>query len=445
MKAVVALVLVPLTAQAGGMVLPERGVRPLEQAGALVAGASDADALWLDPAGLAHGAGDGTKSFLFDVAFVGQAVDYARIDSGGNQLPSVSNQQPGMVIPTLAASLGIGDRLVLAAGIAAPYAGLHRYDDTGPQRYASISLSGSTFVMVTLGAAYKLSDRLRVGATVQDMVTSLKARVVLSGCPGQTVCAPEDPAFDALTQLSQNGYFSPSGSVGVQYDVAPTVTLGATIQAPTWITGSGTLQTRLPSSGFFDGAMVSGNQVTMAFWLPPSVRAGVELRPSKQLRIEAALDVELWSMHDKIEITPDNVKIENAPGVGTYTVGPMQIPRDYKTSFAPSIGAEYHVGSVMLGAGIGYETAAAPKGYVSVLTVDAPKWIFGLGGGYDADGWQFGAAAGFARLSDVDLSLADAKVPQLQPIRDQPEPVYINAGSYHSYFVLAGLRAARRF
>src|SRR6266550_9366690 len=54
----------PASSFAGGMVLPIRGVRTLERGGALVAGADDADALWLDPAGLAHLAGVGKRAFL---------------------------------------------------------------------------------------------------------------------------------------------------------------------------------------------------------------------------------------------------------------------------------------------------------------------------------------------------------------------------------------------
>ena len=185
-------------ARAGGMLLPVRGVRTVERAGALIAGADDADALWLDPAGLAHLTGDGKIQLLFDAAFVSQAVDYARIDSGGNHLAPVSNQQSGMAIPTIAAALGIGDRLVIAGGIAAPYAGLHRYADDGPQRYASVSLVGSAFIYITFGAAYRVTDRLRIGAPVSDVVSKVVARLVVSGCPGQTVCAPEDPDFDAL-------------------------------------------------------------------------------------------------------------------------------------------------------------------------------------------------------------------------------------------------------
>src|SRR5262245_48605708 len=116
------------------MVLPVRGVRTLERAGALIAGADDADALWLDPAGLAHLAGEGHKALLFDAAYVYQTVDYTRIDSGGNPLAPVSNDQPGQPIPTLAGALALSDRLVIAGGIAAPYAGLHRYRDDGAQR-----------------------------------------------------------------------------------------------------------------------------------------------------------------------------------------------------------------------------------------------------------------------------------------------------------------------
>jgi predicted molibdopterin-dependent oxidoreductase YjgC len=39
------------------MVLPIHGARSLSRAGAFTAGASDADALWQNPAGLAHAAG----------------------------------------------------------------------------------------------------------------------------------------------------------------------------------------------------------------------------------------------------------------------------------------------------------------------------------------------------------------------------------------------------
>jgi long-chain fatty acid transport protein len=442
----VCALVVAMTAPAfgGGMALPVRGVRALERGGAFVAGADDADALWQNPAGLAHGDGVGTKQLLFDIALVYQPVTYTRIDSGGNVQATVENQQPVTPIPTLAAAFAVTDRLVIGGGIAAPYAALHRYADDGAQRYASVSLAGSTFVIVTLGAAYEVSERLRVGATLQNVVSSLNARVVVSGCPGQMTCGPEARDFDAAAQLTQSDYVSPSGSVGVQYDAHELVTLGLAIQAPSRVSAPGTLALQLPSNTLFENAQLAGNAARTSFTLPPVVHAGVELHPSPALRIEAALAIELWSMHDDITIEPEDVRIENVAGTA-YTVGTMTIPRNYKTSLAPSVAVEYHAGPVMFGAGIGYETAAAPATHVSVLTVDASKILVGIGGGYEQDGWQIGAAAGYAKLADVDVPLAGAAVPQLQPLRDQPAPVGVNAGTYTSSYLIAGIRMARRF
>jgi long-chain fatty acid transport protein len=439
----ISLLAASTNAHAGGMTLPLHGVHSVERAGAIVAGTEDADSLWSNPAGLAHLTGG--NALLVDAAFVAQSVDYARIDSGGTQLAAVDNSYPGITVPTVAASFGVGDRLVLAGGFTAPYAGLHRYNVDGPQRYASSSLAESLFVIVTAGAAYAITPRLRVGVTVQDVISKMSTRVMLSGCPGQTVCAPEDPEFDADTKITQTDVFSPSGSAGVQFDASDQVTLGLMVQAPSKVSGTGKLETKLPSSSFFDNSHIVGDQVSLDMMLPPSVRAGVEYHPDAHVRIEVALDVELWSMHDKITITPHDVRIENAAGVGMYTIGTTVIPRHYKTSYAPSIGGEYHTGHWQVGAGYSYETAAAPKGYVSVLTVDSAKHIVGLGGSYDAGRWQLGAAVGFVALTDVGVPLDIAKVPQLTPIRDQPSDVPINAGTYRSHYVLAGMRFARRF
>ena len=124
-------------------------------------------------------------------------------------------------------------------------------------------------------------------------------------------------------------------------------------------------------------------------------------------------------------------------------MGNIVIPRKYRTSYAPAIGAEWRGHQMMFGAGYSYETAAAPTGYVSVLTVDSAKHLLGIGGGYEAGGWQIGASLGIAILADVQVSLAEARVPQPTPIRDQPGEVMVNAGSYRSRYLLAGLRFAR--
>lgn len=437
------VLLIATPASAGGLTLPVHGVRALERGGALIAGADDADALWLNPGGLGHLAGDNKQALLFDISLVYQAVEYTRLDASGTFFPQQSNQQPGTLVPTIAGAIGIGDRLVLAGGIAFPDQTFHRYAPDGPQRYASIGLDGSRNVMVTAGAGYKVSDQLRVGATLSTFVTTTKLAIVASGCPQAMTCSPEDPSFDMGLTFDQTDALAITGSVGVQYDVVPHVTLGLAIDGPRKVAGSGTLTVDLPGALVFDDATVTGDRASIAMTYPAAIRAGVEWRPVASLRIEAALDAELWSMHDDVTLTPDGVAIDNVAG-GPLLLNRMAIPRDFKTSYAPSLGIEWHGPKVMFGAGYAYETAAAPANKVSVLAVDAAKHLIGIGGGYEDGGWQIGAAAGFVALEGVDVPLAIAAVPQLAPLGN-PDVTNINAGSYRSRYLMAGLRFARRW
>ena len=437
------LVLAASPAAAGGLTLPVHGMRSLERGGALIAGAEDADALWSNPAGLAHLAGNKKQALLFDVALIYQDVDYTRLDADGLPFPQVSNQQPGSLVPSLAGAIGIGDRLVIAGGIASPATAFHRYAPEGVQRYASVGLDGSRYVTVTAGVGYKVSDRLRIGATLSTLVTSTKFSIVTSGCPSTITCAPEDASFDMGLTLDQTDAIAPGGSAGVQFDATPQLTLGLAIDTPRTISSTGELTVDLPGALLFEDATVSGDRAKLELTYPAKLRAGVEWRPIESLRIEAALSVELWSMHDEVTLTPDGIIIDNVAG-GPFTLQPMTIPRDYQTTYAPALGIEWHGPKVMIGAGYAYETAAAPARTVSVLAVDSAKHLIGIGGGYEDAGWQIGAAAGFVALESIDVPFASAGVPQLAPLGN-PDVTNVNAGSYRSRYLMAGLRFARRW
>lgn len=438
MRTAVALIALATSAgaHAGGLTLPTRGLHSTERAGALVAGADDADALFLDPAGLARIAGDGRRSLLFDVGYLYEAEQFTAPGAG-----TANNQQPGTAQFTIAGALGVGDRLVIAGGVTTLPAGVHHFDNNGAQRFASTDVAGTQYVTVAVGAAYVITPRLRLGATLQDTVSMLDWSLVASACPGTMTCAAGDANYDLPLHLTQHDYIAPSGSVGVQFDALPELTLGAAVQAPTKISSQGTLIVTPPASPTFTGMPVTGTNATTSFWLPPSVRAGVELRHHTDrvsMRVEAAVDVELWGLHDAITIAPDGIAI------GAMALQPMTIVRDYHTSVATSLGGELHVGEVRIAAGLGYETSAAPATTVSTLTIDAPKWLFGLGGGYSADGWDLGVAAGLAQLAKVTVDAP--AVAQLAPLRDSSgAPSYVNAGTYGAYDLTIGLRGSRRF
>jgi long-chain fatty acid transport protein len=433
-------------ALAGGMQLQTRGVRPTARAGAFVAGANDLGAMWFNPAGVASLAGDGDdRHFLVDFAYVRQSVTYERIDSGNNPRDPVENDAPGLPIPTLGISFALNDRLVIAAGIYAPYAGLARYPTDGAQRYSLIDLSETLLVYMQATVAFQVTERLRVGAGVQNLFASLSSTLVFSGCPGQTVCAPEDPEFDALSRVDQRDYFNPSGVVGVQYDASRRARVGLAVQLPVRVSGDGEFQTVLPSSGFYDGAEVVGDRAELAFTIPAMVRAGIELAPADRWRVELAGSVELWSQHDEFTIEPQDVRIEGAPGVGTYELGPLDLPRHYDNSYAVMLGFEGQPLASMplrLMGGYSYETAAAPDAYLSVLTVDSSKHLIAGGAGYQFGSVTLDAVAGFVAMAPRQVTPEEGRSPQLNPVRDEsdePLEVFVNWGEYRSSWIILGL------
>jgi long-chain fatty acid transport protein len=445
--ALVATVAGMAPAAAGGMWLPLHGVRSTGRAGAYIAGVDDVAALWTNPAGLAALS---EPTGLVDATFVGQRIGYDRVDSGGNPQPTASNQSPGLPIPALGFAAPVGERVVIGGGVWAPYAALGEYDEDGAQRYASVDMSQSLIVTVGLGVAVRVNERIRLGATLQDHVTSLSTSIMLSGCPGQTTCAPEDPEFDSFNRIDQTTLFSPSGSVGAQIDVHPRATVGVAVQAPVKIGGQGKLYTRLPSSGFFDGASVEGDRADVSLDLPLAVRAGLELRPGRW-RVELAGTIERWSAQDQLTIEPVGVRIVDAPGVGAYELGPMIIPRQWKDTVAAHLGVEGQPIAdrpLTVRAGYLFETGAPPDATMSVLNVDGTKHVATVGAGYRSGRWAIDLALGYGVMPARMVTTDEARLPQLNPIREPAGselPVYVNAGEYRASWLLAGLGASRAF
>ena len=432
-------------AVAGGLQLSTRGVRPTARAGAFVAGADDLGALWFNPAGLAVAAGgEENRDFLIDLGYVAQSTEYTRIDSGNNPRETVSNQAPGLPVPTFGVGFDVGEKLVVAGGIFAPYAALGKYPEQGAQRYSLVDMSESLMVIAEVAVAYEVSDKIRIGVGLQNMIFKMSSRIVFSGCPGETVCAPEDPEFDSLGQIDQTTLFSPSAVVGGQFELGSKVTAGVAFQLPFKVSGHGSFESRLPTSGFFDGATIVGDRADVSFTLPAMLRAGIEVRPVPGVRVELAADVEFWSQHERFTIEPQNVRIEGAPGVGTYEIGALDIPRHFEDSVAVMIGVEGAVTKsrdLTLLAGYSYETAAAPDAYLSVLTVDGTKHLIAGGVGYRRGALVFNATLGVVSVASRTVSPATGMATQLTPIRDtsdEPLEVFINWGDYSASWLIAG-------
>src|SRR5690606_13056089 len=122
------------------------------------------------------------------------------------------------------------------------------------------------------------------------------------------------------------------------------VRIGLSAHTPTVIDSDAKIKVRLPSSAIFDEAKVDGEDAHVKVKLAGIVRAGIEIRPSEPLRIEATFVRELWAAHDKIEAAPKNIGIVNLPGgPQRITLPNIDIPRNFKDSDSYRLGGEYEL------------------------------------------------------------------------------------------------------
>lgn len=457
-------------AEAAGLFVTDRGVRPLGRGGAYVAGADDLHAIWYNPAGLAE-AGTGV---LADFSWLNYSSTFQRrtqvTDAAGTvrtyDYPRVSGTTPFLPLPTLAGSYNLPKRkeITIAFGILAPYTAIASFPLTvgtepSPSRYSLVSLDGSALVMAGGYIAYKPNDKIQLGAGLQMLAGKFASRVVFSASPAdRLIAAPEDPQYDTLSQLTVGPILAPSGNLGVIATPERHVRLGLSGQLPFWINAPATINVRLPTAAPFDRASQRGEDARVKFRMPPILRAGVEVRPDmkdgSRLRMEATYVREFWSLHDSIDVRPENIELVNVTGFPSpFGVAPISLPRNFKDSNSFRLGGEYSIKDLIrdywtdLRVGLQYETSAIPKEWVSPLTYDADKVTASVGGGLHIGAhWRMDAMAALVFLQGTNVDPAEARVPRVNPVKGNPTATEaINGGRYTARALVLGVGAQYRF
>jgi long-chain fatty acid transport protein len=459
-----ALLTASTSASAAGLYFSDRGVRPLGRGGAFVAGADDLGAIYYNPAGIA----DAGSQLLFDMSWLRFTSSYTRkailtsrdpnTGAPGSRYPytfdKVEGTSPILPIPTLAGSYAIRPGLVIAAGMYAPYATITTYPETvknkpAPQRYSLLSLDGSALAVLGAWIAYRPSPQFSIGAGPTVLLGTFQSTVMFGACvPDRFICSPEQPDYDAKGQLSVGTIVAPSGTIGAIVTPHEKLNLGLSFQLPYFIDSPAQLKTRLPSAAVFENASMEGSDANVKFNLPWILRAGVEVRPLPETRIELAFVFEKWSMHDKITVEPKNTVLRNvALFPPEYHVGSLSIDRSFQDAWSIRLGGEhtFPVGSYKLDAraGLAYEKSAVPTSHLSVLTVDMDKVTVSIGGGlHIKKRWRFDGLIAMVFPFSKDVSPDEAKLYKVNPVRanrypgDEPP---VNAGRYEARALILGL------
>ena len=450
-------------ARAGGLYFSDRGVRPMGRAGAFVAGADDLGAVWYNPAGLA----DAGTAFLADFSWLRFSVEYQRellIRDADNTLrtvrsPTVNGSSPVIPLPTIAASYAFGKNkeFTVAGGVLAPYVALASYPDAvngqpSPARYTLGSFNGSLLALPGVWASYKPVEQLRFGLGLLALVGTFKSTVTFSASPqDRLIGAPEQPEYDANAQLSVGPIIAPTVSTGVTYIPAKSIRFGMSGQLPMVISAPGTFQVRMPSDVVFDTAHQDGQDVHVRFELPAILRLGVEIRPTEDLRIEAAYVREFWTTHHSIDAIPQGLSIDGITGLPPNVAIPtISIPRGFDNSSSYRLGSEYHFKAggypVDLRLGASYETTAVPPAYLSLSSLDFDKVVLSIGGGlYVGEHWRLDALYAHLFASSVYVDPHSAQIGRINPIKGNAPFEPVNGGTYSASADLIGVGLNYKF
>lgn len=444
-------------AEGAGLYFSDRGVRPMGRAGAYVAGADDLGAIWYNPAGLA----DAKTSALADFAWLRFDAEYTRelriVDADDVvrvvRSPTVRGSSPVIPFPTIAGSYQFGDRgqYTVAGGIFAPYAAIATYPSSvdgrpSPARYALGSFEGSALIFGGGFFAYKPIESVRLGLGLGALVGQYQSTVTFSASPpDRLLAAPEQPEYDAESRFRVGPIFAPTGSLGATWIPLSFLRVGASFQLPMVVSSRTRFDVRLPTASVFDGGRIAGRDAHVRFTLPHIFRAGVEVRPTEDLRIEAAYVREFWSVHDSIDMTPEGVAIEGIRGLPPSVAIPaIRFPRNFQDSDSFRVGSEYSfkLGDYRLDlrAGVMHETSAIPKAYLSLLTVDMDKTVLSLGGGlHVGEHWRLDAVYAHLFASSVYVPPDEAKIPRVNPLPGNAPLEAVNGGQYAASADLLGV------
>ena len=453
---------IALPAHAAGLYFSERGVRPLGRGGAFTAGADDLGAIWYNPAGIY----DAGSQLLFDASWLHFTNDYTRssivkqrdpntgevVSSHRQTFPTVTGSSPVIPIPTLAASYTVHPDVVLALGIEAPYAAIASYPEKingepSPQRYSLITMEGSALAVLGFWGAWAINRDWHVGAGVQMLMGKFVTTTMQSSCvPEKFFCAPEQPEWDTLSQLTAGPIIAPSGNIGVKWAPHRKWRVGAAFQAPFFIRSSASVAARLPATPAFETASQEGEEADVSFELPYSVRLGVQFEPLDRLFVELDVAFEGWSMHDEITVEPQGIALRNVVGFpDPYYLPDQHIPRNFQDTFSLRLGGEYDIKAsndytVTPRLGLSYESSAVPPEFLSVLTVDMPKVTLGMGLSIHVDAWRFDVVYAHLFALPVEVAPEHARMPLLVPVdANIEEPHYVNGGTYDASANVLGL------
>ncbi|MFZ5480051.1 MAG: OmpP1/FadL family transporter [Myxococcota bacterium] len=356
-------------------------------------GATDATAVWWNPAGLA--AGEGTRIEV-EGAPTFATVTFQRDDpNGGNDIYTFSGVVPyvGVASDLTVPGLGVG------VALAVPFArGGAEVEEPGPGAY-HMREGDSKAIFGLAGAGYEIADRVAFGASFAVVRSSWIARVDTDSMAdldhaieeaGDT--SPygddmlEDPAYAATLQFSELSDVAFTFGAGARVKVIDEVevAVGFVRGVPVVNTGEVTIAFSCPPDDDEIGAYATrraglcteGDNLVHAaasvgYVLPSRVHGGVVIRPVPALRLEVMGGWVGWSAYTDFDIRVTDSDLEDPEGREMVEQSRLWARENVDSGWAGldakgSLGERWTVGGRLV-----YDGAAVPDAALSTNNYDA--------------------------------------------------------------------------
>jgi long-chain fatty acid transport protein len=404
----------------------DSGTRAFGRGGAFVIGADDVSAQYYNPAALHN---IKRSQFTLNVWTVVQGVDYTREgewpdsegvaeEKQGEPFETVHNDEDPIIEPPFGFATPLGGlapwlkHTTLAVGAFVPSAPYHAFPTDGPQRYAlnsdliwqvfaGPSLAQEVTPWLTLGAGFQYT-LLRVEENLNSTTTVAAFGIETSD--------PDNPRYDVNVDISAWDTFAPTWNAGVIVTPVPWLQVGGAFQPPIAYRAKGSLTSTLDEESLAAGQLESNTakdeDITLVLTTPMTVRTGVQVLPTKKLRVEADFVWSQWSSMDKQVITDIDLKLKAKEGgliaEDVVVTDDIVFETHFQDAWSVRLGGDYRVTDwLQVRSGGFYETSGVDPQYQSVTLVEGDKFGFGAG-----------ATATVAKRVALDVGLLQHIIPE---------------------------------
>jgi long-chain fatty acid transport protein len=343
---------------AGGFYLPEVG-SPGSVGTAGVANVVNnfgTDSALTNPAGMT-----GLKR---DQVLVGNQVliPYQKFDSSIAEAGGDDGGNAGVlaVVPGFYGVKTLGDKFRAGFSVAGPVGGGFDFRDNFVGRYQAYqsSINGIAF---SPSVAYRIGDKLSVGAGVSALYTLFNEEIAVN----------QAPVDDGKVKLDDLDDWSAQGFLGLTFQITPKLMLGGLYRTKSDVDVEGTIRFKNIANPIENRITSNLNNAKISFDYPQVIRLGLKYDATANLTLFADFDWEDWSQFSENTL--------NVDGTGPITIVET-IERNWKDTYHVGLGMFYDLDeSHRLSAGVAYDTSPVDD---KDRTIDLPldeqlKFSFG--------------------------------------------------------------------